>query len=62
MFQGLARARDGPARPVPKLGQIQALSILTGQTKGFHPLFPEDRRERSIAMWQHWLEQYRAEL
>lgn len=61
IYEGLIAALSNPKEQVRAVS-IQALSILTGQTKGFHALFPEDRRERSIAMWQQWLEQYRAEL
>jgi HEAT repeat protein len=61
IYEGLIAALSNPKSQVRAVS-IQALSILTGQTKGFHALFPEDRRERSIAMWQHWLEEYRAKL
>ena len=61
IFEGLIAALSNPKEQVRAVS-IQALSILTGETKGFHPLLPEDRRERSIAMWQHWLEEYRAKL
>ena len=61
IYEGLIAALSNPKAQVRAVS-IQALSILTGQTKGFHPLFPEDRRERSIALWQQWLDQYRAKL
>jgi hypothetical protein len=61
IFEGLITALSNPKEQVRAVS-IQALSILTGETKGFHPLYPEDRRERSIALWQHWLEEYRAKL
>ena len=61
IYEGLIAALSNPKSQVRAVS-IQALSILTGQTKGFHALYPEDRRERSIAMWQHWLEEYRAKL
>ncbi|MFP5288681.1 MAG: hypothetical protein ACLGI9_23290, partial [Thermoanaerobaculia bacterium] len=61
VFEGLIAALSNPKSQVRAVS-IQALSILTGQTKGFHALYPEDRRERSIAMWQSWLEEYRAKL
>ena len=61
IYEGLIAALSNPKADVRAVS-IQALSILTGQTKGFHALYPEDRRERSIAMWQHWLEEYRARL
>jgi hypothetical protein len=61
VYEGLIAALSNPKAQVRAVS-IQALSILTGQTKGFHALFPEDRRERSIALWQLWLEDYRAHL
>lgn len=61
IYEGLIEALSNPEAQIRAVS-IQALSILTGQTKGFHPLYPEDRRERSIAMWQHWLEEHRARL
>lgn len=61
VYEGLIAALSNPEAQIRAVS-IQALSILTGQTKGFHAYFPEERRERSIAMWQHWLEQYRAKL
>lgn len=61
IYEGLIEALSNP-EPQVRAVSIQALSILTGQTKGFHPLYPEDRRERSIAMWQHWLEEHRTRL
>lgn len=61
IYEGLIAALSNPKSQVRAVS-IQALSILTGQTKGFHALYPEDRRERSIAMWQNWLEEYRARL
>jgi HEAT repeat protein len=61
VYEGLIDALSSP-EPQVRAVSIQALSILTGQTKGFHYLFPEERRERSIALWQRWLEDYRAHL
>lgn len=61
IYEGLISALGHP-EPQVRAISIQALSILTGQTKGFHALFPEDRRERSIALWQQWLQDRRARL
>jgi HEAT repeats len=54
LYAGLIQALSSPERHVQALA-IQALSILTGETKGFHPAFPPDRQQRSIEMWQRWL-------
>ncbi len=61
VFEGLIGALSSENTQVRAVS-IQALSILTGQTKGFHAVFPPDRRERSIEMWQRWLEEYKADL
>lgn len=61
IYEGLIQALSNPEIQVRAVS-IQALSILTGQTKGFHALYPEERRERSITLWKEWLESYRANL
>lgn len=61
IYEGLIAALSHP-KPEVREVSIQALSILTGQTKGFHALYPEERRERSIAMWNQWLADHRAKL
>ena len=58
LYEGLIQALSSPERQVQALA-IQALSILTGETKGFHPAFPPDRQQRSIEMWERWLAEYR---
>jgi HEAT repeat protein len=61
LYQGLIRALSSPEHQVQALA-IQALSILTGETKGFHPAFPPDRQQRSIEMWERWLTEVKAGL
>jgi HEAT repeat protein len=61
VYEGLIQALSNPQAQVRAVS-IQALSILTGQTKGYYHLYSEERRERSIAMWQKWLDDYRANL
>lgn len=39
---------------------IQALSILTRETKGYDAMLSEERRERSIELWRKWLAEHRA--
>lgn len=58
LYEGLIQALGSPETHVRALA-IQALSILTGETKGFHPAFPPDRQQRSIEMWQRWLDEVR---
>jgi len=61
LYAGLIQALSSPVRQVQALA-IQALSILTGETKGFHPAFPPDRQQRSIEMWERWLTEVKAGL
>jgi hypothetical protein len=61
VYEGLIQALSSPEAQVRAVS-IQALSILTGQTKGYHHLLSEERRERSIVMWQKWLDEYKAQL
>ena len=48
----------------PQVRQIalQALQILTGQTKGFQPVAPPEARRRAVEEWKHWLAEYRTNL
>jgi HEAT repeats len=48
----------------PQVRQIalQALQILTGQTKGFVPGGDPTARARAVAEWKRWLDEYRANL
>ena len=41
---------------------LQALSIHTGQTKGFNPGSSQPEREQKIRVWQRWLEEYKSGL
>jgi HEAT repeat protein len=59
LYEGLIQALSSPERQVQALA-IQALSILTGETKGFHPAFPPERQQRSIDLWQRWLDEIRS--
>lgn len=61
LYEGLVEALSNPRQQVQALA-IQALSILTGETKGFHPAFPPEKQQRSIEMWQRWLAETRASL
>lgn len=61
LFEGLIQALSNPERQVQALA-IQALSILTGETKGFHPAFPLERQQRSIEMWERWLTDFKSSL
>lgn len=61
LYQGLVAALSNPQQQVQALA-IQALSILTGETKGFHPAFPPEKQQRSIEMWERWIEETRASL
>jgi HEAT repeat protein len=61
LFTGLI---DGLEDEKPQVRQIalQALQILTGQTKGFAPGGDPAVRARAVAEWKRWLSEYRANL
>lgn len=61
LFEGLVRALDDDKVQVRQIA-LQALQILTGQTKGFHPLAPPEARRRTVEEWKRWLAEYRANL
>jgi len=61
LYEGLIQALSSTEHQIQALA-IQALSILTGETKGFHPAFPPDRQQRSIEMWERWLTEVKAGL
>lgn len=61
VYEGLIEALSSPEPQVRAIA-IQALSILTGQTKGFHHLNPRERRASSIVLWHKWLKDYRDNL
>ena len=61
LYEGLIEALSSPQQQVQALA-IQALSILTGETKGFHPAFPPEKQQRSIEMWERWLAETRSSL
>ena len=41
---------------------LEALSIHTGQTKGFNPGGSQPERDQKIRVWQRWLEEYKSGL
>lgn len=59
LYEGLIQALSSTEQQVQALA-IQALSILTGETKGFHPAFPPERQQRSIELWERWLTEVKA--
>jgi HEAT repeat protein len=61
LFEGLIGALDDPKLQVRQVA-IQALSILTHQTKGYAPGSDEASRRTAVAAWRRWLDEYRANL
>ena len=61
LFEGLIAALDD-AKPQVRQIALQALQILTGQTKGFDPGGPPESRRRAVEQWQRWLEDFRQSL
>lgn len=61
LFEGLIQALDSETPQVRQIA-LQALQILTGQTKGFLPNADPGTRGRAAAEWKRWLVEYRASL
>lgn len=61
LLEGLVRALDDEKPQVRQIA-LQALQILTGQTKGFQPVAPPEARRRAVEEWKHWLAEYRTNL
>jgi HEAT repeat protein len=61
LFEGLIGALDDPELQVRQVA-IQALSILTHQTKGYAPGGDANARSAAVAAWRRWLAEYRANL
>ena len=59
LFEGLIGALDD-AEPQVRQVAIQALAILTSQTKGYQSLAGPDERRASLEAWRRWLAEYRA--
>lgn len=55
---------EGLSDPKPQVRAIaiQALTIQTGQDKGFKPNAPEEERRRATAAWSRWLAEYEKNL
>lgn len=61
LYAGLIGALEDP-KPQVQVIAIQALTILTGQDKGFRRSDPPDKRQKSIEAWKRWLAEYRSNL
>ena len=61
LYEGLIQALSDPKVDVRRIA-LQALSIHTGQTKGFNPEAQVAERENSIRQWKRWLEEYKSNL
>ena len=61
LFEGLIGALEDPKLQVRQVA-IQALTILTHQTKGFVPHGEPAARSAAVAAWRRWLVEYRANL
>jgi hypothetical protein len=61
LFEGLVGALDDPKLQVRQVA-IQALAILTRQTKGYAPGGDEAARAVAVSAWRRWLDEYRANL
>jgi HEAT repeat protein len=58
LFEGLIGALDD-TQPQVRQVAIQALAILTGQTKGYQSLAEAEERRGPVEAWRRWLAEYR---
>ena len=61
LYEGLIHALDSETPQVRQIA-LQALQILTGQTKGFLPGAEPEARRRAVGGWKQWLAEYRSNL
>ena len=61
LYEGLIGALSSPELQVRQIA-LQALQILTGQTKGFLPNADPGTRGRAVVEWKRWLAEYRSSL
>jgi len=61
LYEGLIQALESPEPQVRSIA-ILSLRIHTGQTKGFLPTAPPEKRRAALARWQSWLGEYKASL
>jgi len=61
LFEGLIHALDSETPQVRQIA-LQALQILTGQTKGYQPGGDPEPRRRAVVEWKRWLAEYRSNL
>jgi HEAT repeat protein len=61
LFEGLVTALGDPKLQVRQVA-LQALSVLTSQTKGFEPGASPQAREAAVQAWRRWLAEYRENL
>ena len=59
LFEGLVSAL-ADEKPQVRAIALQALGILTGQTKGFQPNGPPEGRAAAVEEWKRWVTEYRA--
>jgi hypothetical protein len=61
LFEGLIQSLNSETPQVRQIA-LQALQILTGQTKGFVPGAQPEARRRAAEEWKRWLAEYRSSL
>jgi len=61
LFEGLIQSLDSGNPQVRQIA-LQALQILTGQTKGFLPGSGPETRRPAVGEWKRWLAEYRSNL
>jgi HEAT repeat protein len=61
LYEGLIFALND-SKPQVRQIALQALQILTGQTKGFQSGGSAEERQKSVDLWKKWLNDYRSHM
>ncbi|MEM1183106.1 MAG: hypothetical protein AAGM22_32485, partial [Acidobacteriota bacterium] len=61
LFRALVKSLDDPKPDVRRIA-FQALKIHTGQTRGYRPNKPREKRLAAMLDWLRWLNEYEANL
>jgi len=61
LYERLVDALGDPNLQVRQIA-LEALRMLTGQTRSFDPAASQEAREPAFREWQRWLEAYRSRL
>lgn len=61
LYEGVVAALSDENADVRRIA-LQVLQVHTGQTRGFQPFAAPAEREKGLAAWTSWLDEYRSQL